>query len=108
MTGTDHYRDQIKRATERMAQLHARELLAEQRRESKAKEMARREEAKRRQHIADLVFLVGAQTLDDGELVGALLKHLASRKELEVRSNAISLGVTFLAKLPASRSAPTS
>lgn len=63
MTATDHYRDQIKRATERMAQLQAKELLASQRRESKAKELARREEAKRRQRVADLVFLTGAQAL---------------------------------------------
>ncbi|TAA44923.1 conjugal transfer protein TraD [Pseudoxanthomonas winnipegensis] len=108
MTATDHYRDQIKRATERMAQLHARELLADQRRESKAREMVRREEAKRRQRVADLVFLAGAQALDDGELVGALLKHLASREEPEVRSNAISCGATFLAKSPATRLALTS
>ncbi|UXA59848.1 hypothetical protein M0D48_12405 [Xanthomonas prunicola] len=108
MTATDHYRDQIKRATERMAQLHAKELLADQRRESKAKNIARREDAKRRQRVADLVFLVGAQNLDDGELVGALLKHLASREELEVRSNAISSGVTFLAKSSATRSALSS
>lgn len=108
MTATDHYRDQIKRATERMAQLHAKELLADQRRESKAKNMARREEAKRRKRVADLVFLVGAQTLDDEELVGALLKHFASREDLEVRSNATSRGVTFLATSSATKSALTS
>ncbi|MGV7183324.1 conjugal transfer protein TraD [Xanthomonas axonopodis] len=85
MTATNQYRDQIGRAMERLAQLQAKELLANQRRESKAKEMARREEAKRRQHVADLVFLAGAQTLDDAELVGALLEHTARRNDQNMR-----------------------
>ncbi|NYI19784.1 multidrug efflux pump subunit AcrA (membrane-fusion protein) [Xanthomonas arboricola] len=81
MTATNHYRDQIQRATERLAQLQARELLANQRREAKAQETAKREEIKRRQRVADLVFFAGAQTLDDAELVGALLEHTARRDD---------------------------
>ncbi|MBB4721707.1 protein subunit release factor B [Xanthomonas euvesicatoria] len=46
MTATNHYRDQIQRATERLAQLQAKELLANQRREAKAQETAKREEIK--------------------------------------------------------------
>ncbi|MEN9150304.1 hypothetical protein R5576_05345 [Xanthomonas euvesicatoria] len=79
MTATSHYHERIARATERLAQLQAKELLANQRRESKAKEMARREEAKRRQRVADLVFLTGAHALDDPELEALLTNHMKGR-----------------------------
>ncbi|MBO9757852.1 hypothetical protein [Xanthomonas phaseoli] len=79
MTATNHYRDQIQRATERLAQLQARELLANQRREAKEQEMAKREEMKRRQRVADLVFLAGAQALDDHALLSALKAFMESR-----------------------------
>ncbi|AKN99980.1 hypothetical protein WMO33_05325 [Xanthomonas oryzae pv. oryzicola] len=79
MTATNHYRDQIQRATERLAQLQARELLANQRREAKEQEMAKQEEMKRRQRVADLVFLAGAQALDDDDLLSALKALMESR-----------------------------
>ncbi|TSK01608.1 hypothetical protein FPL06_15790 [Xanthomonas citri pv. glycines] len=79
MTATNHYRDQIGRAMERLAQLQAKEVLANQRREAKAQETARREEMKRRQRVADLVFLAGAQTLDDAELKELLTNHMKAR-----------------------------
>ncbi|QHG86804.1 hypothetical protein ACCQ13_07090 [Xanthomonas sp. NCPPB 1638] len=79
MTATNHYRDQIQRATERLAQLQAKELLANQRREAKAQETARREEVQRRQRVADIVFLAGAQTLNDKELETLLTSHMRSR-----------------------------
>ncbi|CTP91550.1 hypothetical protein [Xanthomonas graminis] len=86
MTVTNHYRDQIQRATERLAQLQAKELLASQRREAKTKETAKREEIKRRQRVADLIFLAGAQTLEDAEIIGALLEHTANRENQEMRN----------------------
>lgn len=79
MTATNHYRDQIQRATERLAHLQAKELLANQRREAKAQETARREEAQRRQRVADIVFLAGAQTLDYTELETLLTSHMKNR-----------------------------
>lgn len=85
MSATNHYHDRIHRATERLAQLQARELLANQRREAKAQEMARREEMKRRQRVADLVFLAGAHALEDAEFVGALLEHTARRNDQNIR-----------------------
>ncbi|MCW0459071.1 hypothetical protein NB717_000139 [Xanthomonas sacchari] len=105
MTATSHYHDRIARATERLAQLQAQELLANKRRESKAKEVARREEAKRRQHVAGLVFLTGAQALDDAELVGVLLQHLDSRQEQAVRTRASELGARRLSTLGSSETA---
>ncbi|MEB1908516.1 MULTISPECIES: hypothetical protein [Xanthomonas] len=92
MTATNHYRGQIQRATERLAHLQARELLANRRREAKKQAMAKREEMKRRQRVADLVFLAGAQSLDDAELIGALLQHLDSRQEQAVATRATELG----------------
>ncbi|OOW71954.1 hypothetical protein Xmar_16700 [Xanthomonas axonopodis pv. martyniicola] len=79
MTATSHYHQRIARAMERLAQLQAKELLADQRREAKAKEVARWEEAKRRQRVADLVFLTGAHALDDMELEALLNGHMRSR-----------------------------
>ncbi len=72
MDSTNHYRDQIQRATSRLAQLQARELLALQRQEAKEKETKRRNEARRRRQVAELVFLAGAQNLPDDEIVIAL------------------------------------
>ncbi|MFA8479137.1 conjugal transfer protein TraD [Xanthomonas campestris pv. campestris] len=92
MTATNHYRDQIQRATERLAQLQAKELLANQRREAKEQETARREEIKQRQRVADLVFLAGVQKLDDAELLGALLLHAKRRHAQEIQVEARMLG----------------
>lgn len=92
MTATNHYRDQIQRATERLAHLQAKELLANQRREAQAQEMAKREEMKRRQRVADLVFLAGVQKLDDAELMGALLLHAKRRHAQEIQVEARMLG----------------
>ncbi|TKA14722.1 MULTISPECIES: hypothetical protein [Xanthomonas] len=82
MTATNHYRDQIQRATERLAQLQAKELLANQRREAKAQETARREEMRRRQRVADLIFQTGAHALDEAELETLLLNHMRDRAGL--------------------------
>ncbi|PPT57873.1 hypothetical protein XarbCFBP8138_03310 [Xanthomonas arboricola] len=79
MATTNHYHDQIQRATERLVQLQAKELLANQRREAKARETARREEVQRRQRVADIVFLAGAQTLNDKELETLLASHMRNR-----------------------------
>ncbi|PPT93634.1 hypothetical protein XaraCFBP7407_17615 [Xanthomonas arboricola pv. arracaciae] len=97
MTATNHYRDQIQRATERLAQHQARELLAQQRQAVKTKETQRREEAKRRTRVAELVFLAGAGSLEDAELVGALLAHVGNRSDAAIRNQASSLGALRMA-----------
>ncbi|XQA66842.1 hypothetical protein ACM9XC_05730 [Xanthomonas sacchari] len=96
MSATNHYHDRIHRATERLAQLQARELLASQRQAAKAKETQRREEAKRRTRVAELVFLASAETLEDAELVGALLSYVESRNDHDVRNQARSRGTLRL------------
>ncbi|WP_082563277.1 MULTISPECIES: conjugal transfer protein TraD [Pseudoxanthomonas] len=92
MTAPNRYQDQIKRATERLAQLQAKELLANQRRDAKAQEVAKREEMKRRQRVAELVFLAGAHALDDEEIVGALLEHTARRNDESIREHIHATG----------------
>ncbi|MER2022684.1 MAG: conjugal transfer protein TraD [Stenotrophomonas sp.] len=99
MIATNHYHERIQRATERLAQLQARELLASQRQASKAKQAQRQEEARRRRSVASLVYLAGAEVLDDAELLGALLIHLQSRRDDEIRKDARDVGQ---AKLQAS------
>lgn len=84
VSATNHYRDQIHRATERLAQLQAREFLTNQRREAKVRETAKREDMKRRRRVADLVFLAGAKTLDDAER-GVLLEHAIRRADRKTR-----------------------
>ncbi|MEA9586891.1 hypothetical protein VC279_15615 [Xanthomonas sp. WHRI 10064A] len=79
MTTTSHYHDRIARATERLAQLQAKELLANQRREAKTKETARREEMKRRRRVADLVISTGAHMREEAELKALLISHMKGR-----------------------------
>ncbi|MEB1902849.1 hypothetical protein VDR63_20310 [Xanthomonas campestris pv. campestris] len=97
MTTINHYHDQIQRATERLAQRQARELLAQQRQAVKAKETQRREEAKRRTRVAELVFMAGAEMLEDTELVGALVAHVENRNDHTTRDHARSLGALRMA-----------
>jgi hypothetical protein len=81
MTAPNHYHDRIQRATRQLAQLQVRELLASQRRDSKAKAKAKRDEIRRRARVAELVFLSGTEALEDTELLGALLLHQERRKD---------------------------
>ncbi|MEQ7757490.1 hypothetical protein [Xanthomonas sp. WHRI 8370] len=97
MTTTNHYHDQIQRATERLAQRQARELLAQQRQAVKVKETQRREESKRRNRVAEIVFLAGAEALEDNELLGALLAHVENRNDHATRNHARSLGALRMA-----------
>ncbi|WIX07576.1 conjugal transfer protein TraD [Xanthomonas oryzae] len=97
MTTTNHYHDQIQRATERLAQLQARELLAQQRQAVNTKETQRREEAKRRTRVAEIVFLAGAEALEDNELLGALLVHVENRNDHATRNHACLIGALRMA-----------
>lgn len=97
MTEPTHYHQRIQRATERLAQLQARQLLAGQRQAARAKAIQRRAEATRRVRLADLVFLAGAEALDDGELVGALLLHMESSNDQGHRQDARMRGDLRLA-----------
>ncbi|MGW8341269.1 hypothetical protein Xkhy_20485 [Xanthomonas axonopodis pv. khayae] len=96
MTAIDHYQDRIARATERLAQLQARDLLAQQKRERKAKDQEKREQAKRRNRIADLAVLAGVDKISDDELLGVLSNHMDTRSEPSARQFAIERGKLLL------------
>lgn len=96
MSTTDHYQERIARATKRLAQLQARDLLAQQRRDTKSKDLERRVQAKRRKRIADLAILAGADKIDDDELLGALSNHMHARAESSVREAAVMQGNLLL------------
>jgi len=99
MTATNHYHDRIARATERLAQLQARELLASQRRETKVRNATKREHAKRRQRVATVVELAGAYQLSDEELAGAILNHMDARTNSSDRQLAADRGTALLGKI---------
>lgn len=72
MTEPTHYHQRIQRATERLAQLQARNLLANHRQNAKMKDEKKRAEVRRRGEIADIVFATGAHMLSDEDLTQAL------------------------------------
>ena len=96
MAAPNHYHDRIQRATQQLAQLQARELLASQRQATRAKEATRRQEAQRRQRVAEIVFLADAQALEDPELLGALLEYLKDGRDPAMRERTRQLGAARL------------
>jgi len=96
MAAPNRYHDRIQRATQQLAQLQARELLANQRQATREKETARRQEAQRRRRVAEIVFLASAQALDDPELFGALLTYLKDRHDPSIRERTRELGAAKL------------
>lgn len=91
---TNQYHDRIQRATQQLAQLQAREILAIQRRDSKAKAKAKREEMRRRARVAEIVFLSSTEALEDAELLGALVLHHERRKDPSISGSAKAVGLT--------------
>ncbi len=81
MKSTDHLHQQIARATSRLAQLQAQELVVEQRKAVRARTNARRASERRKRRLAELVIEAGAQDLPDGEIVAALRVQLRSTNE---------------------------
>ncbi len=100
MENTQHLHDQIARATVRLAQLQAREMVSRQRRESRAREATRKREAQRRAHLGQIVISAGGEGLADGEIVAALLNYRAGHSTPERRQQAKLQGDAHLAALP--------
>jgi|GEM_PF-6970798 len=96
MAAEDHYHQRIAMATERLAQLQARGLLASQREAAKAKQEKRREDARRRKRAAEIVFAVGCHNLDDAELAGALLWIRQELKNAQTRELHRKVGEEFM------------
>jgi hypothetical protein len=76
MKSTDHLHQQIARATSRLAQLQAQELVVEQRKAVRARAEARRASERRRRRLAELVIEAGAQDLPDEEIVAVLKRAI--------------------------------
>ena len=93
--------ERIARATTRLAQRQAQELVAAQRQALRGRELARRNEARRRKRVAELVFATDGQSLEDGEIVTALLRYRAECREAGTRAEAKQLGEVYLSNLAA-------
>ena len=76
MKSTDHLHQQIARATSRLAQLQAQELVVEQRKAVRARADARRASERRKRRLAELVIEAGAQDLPDSEIISVLAQHM--------------------------------
>lgn len=100
--------DQIANATNRLAKLKAREMLAEQRAKTKAKSEARRADAHRKIELGGLVIAAGAADLDHAELVGALLAYqerVAKPEAAQQREALRARGISRLAERMVARNA---
>lgn len=78
MKSADHLHQQIARATSRLAQLQAQELVVEQRKAVRARAEARRANEQRKRRLAELVIKAGAQDLSDDEIIAALISSRGS------------------------------
>lgn len=76
MKSTHHLHQQIARATSRLAQLQAQELVVEQRKAVRARAEARRASEQRKRRLAELVIEAGAHNLSDNEIVAVLAQHM--------------------------------
>jgi len=76
MKSTDHLHQQIARATSRLAQLQAQELIVEQRKAVRARADARRADERRKRRLAELIIEAGAQDLPDDEIIAVLAQHM--------------------------------
>ncbi|HJR72098.1 MAG TPA: hypothetical protein VJ806_00480 [Luteimonas sp.] len=101
MANSEHLHDQIARATSRLAQLKARELITRHRETVRARETARRAEAAKRRRLSSLVFAAGCEDLPDGEIVAALLNYREGTRDLERRAQARAQGDAHLVAIEA-------
>ena len=97
MKNTKHLHDQIARATARLAQLQARDLVAREREEAREREATRKRAAQRRAHLGQIVISAGGEDLTDGEIVAALLNYQAGHATPERRQQAKMQGDAHLA-----------
>lgn len=109
MENTQHLHQQIERATSRLAQLKARDLLAQQRAQAREKQALRKRQMRRRSELGQLVIDAGCQNLAGGEIVAALLGYRSAHRDTGSRAQAMARGDAHLSAVRAgSSSAPTS
>lgn len=108
MSSSKSIHEQIADATDRLARLKARELLAKAKEQAKAKATARRADAHRKIELGGLVIAAGAADLDHAELVGALLAYqerMAKPEASGQRETLRARGRTHVAEREADRNA---
>lgn len=88
---------QIDRHTQRLAQLRARELLAEQREAVKTRQAQQRAELRRKIELGGLIMKTSAGQLSNEELVGALLAYREKVVATAEREHHRLRGATYLA-----------
>lgn len=98
---TQHLHDQIARATSRLAQLQARQLLMRHREEARAREDTRRRAAARRSELGRVVIAAGGDDLADGEVATAVINYLQGHESLDRRKEAKLRGDAHLAAVAA-------
>lgn len=91
-----HLHERIARATNRLAQLQAHELIAAQRKALRARDTVRRAEIRRKHRVAELIFATRSETLSDGEIVAAMLRYRDECQSPELRAQAKEEGDVFL------------
>ena len=96
MEGSSHLQRSIKRTTTRLAQLHAREIIAEQRKSIRAQQAARKEGLRKRKRWAELVVWSGADVLDDAEIMAALVRAKDEARDPSKRVQARAVGEAYL------------
>ena len=92
MRSTSHLHEEINRATSRLAQLKARELMAAQRKIDRERVVTRRHVARRRKRLADLVILADADQWPDALLVGVLCHYTSKSLPADLQESLQRMG----------------
>ena len=106
MQQTDHLHSKIARATTRLAQLQAQDLIAAQRKALRDRQQARRDSERRKRRLAELVIAAGAQDLPDAEVTGALAHYVRPRRDHNLQQQADLSGQRLLEAMLGPPSAP--
>lgn len=106
MKATEQLTAQIARSTQRLAQLQARELIAQQRNEAKDRAAVRRDDAHRRDVMGGLVIASGCSDLPPGEIVGALLAYRSKTTDPGQRQHHRMQGEQHLSRAKAAPPGP--
>ncbi|MBS0224735.1 MAG: hypothetical protein JSS25_00120 [Proteobacteria bacterium] len=97
MSTSQKLHSQIERATKRLAQSQARELLTAQRNANRKKAAEKRRLFEQRKRIGDAVIAAGCGDLPESEIVGALLLYLGDSPDDAARENLRAIGKAHLA-----------
>ncbi len=106
MQQTDHLHSKIARATTRLAQLQAQDLIAAQRKALRDRQQARRDSERRKRRLAELVIAAGAPDLPDAEVTGALAHSGRERRDHNLQQQADLSGQRLLEAMLGPPSAP--